>query len=193
MKKYITAFALVASLGFASFSFAANENLAALSEVKSANNKVKVTLKEGLGKVKVAILDTKGKMLHRQTIHVKNGVILPIDLSNLPVGEYHVMIENTKDGDRTFTTVETTTPKSAYPLMAYRKQIDDNSFKLTVIGLDQPGVKVDILDRQGKKIYAESINESGAFTKVYHLSNLKNEDVFIKVVDSQGRSKTLFE
>ena len=193
MKKFITTFALVASLGFASFSFAANENLAALSEVKSANNKVKVTLREGLGKVRVAVLDSKGKYMHQQTVFVKNDVILPIDLSQLPVGEYHVMIENAKDGDRTFTTIETKTPPSAYPLMAYRKHIDDNSFKLTVIGLDQPGVNVEILDRQGKKIYGESINEPEAFTKVYHLANLKNDEVSVRVVDSKGRSKSLFE
>lgn len=194
MKKIITTIALVASLGIASFSYAANENVAALSEVKSANNKVKVTLREGLGKVRVSVLNNDGKKLYVQTLFVKHDVILPIDLSELPVGEYHIMIEDPKEaGDRTITSVETKAPKVTYPLMAYRKQLDDNSFKLTVIGLDKPGVKVQIIDRQGYTVFEEKINEPEAFSKVYHLSNLYNDNVFVKVVDSDGRSKILFE
>jgi len=194
MKKLLT-LALAATLGVASFANASNEGLEEMSSVRSKDKKVAVSLKEGLGKVKLAILDSDGKKLHQQIIKVKEDVQVPYDLSQLPAGEYQVMIEsNIKEpnSETMIYTVETTEAPAALPLMAYGKSLDENSFRLAVIGLEEPGTKVEILDSTGRAIFSEKIDQAEAFTKVYHLKNLSTKDVSLKVTDATGRTKTLY-
>jgi carotenoid cleavage dioxygenase-like enzyme len=193
MKKLLT-LALAATLGVATLANASNEDLKTLSSVKATEKKVSITLREGLGKVRLAIINTDGKKLHQQYVKVKQDVMVPYDLSQLPAGEYHVLIEsNIKEPshDVAMFTVETKDSKSDLPLMAYGKSIDDDSFRLSVIGLEEPGVQVEIFDHKGKTIYSEKIDQPEGFTKVFHLSNLTSKDVSIKVTDSIGRTKYL--
>jgi carotenoid cleavage dioxygenase-like enzyme len=193
MKKLLT-LALAATLGVATLANASNEDLKTLSSVKATEKKVSITLREGLGKVRLAIINTDGKKLHQQYVKVKQDVMVPYDLSQLPAGEYQVLIEsNIKEPshDVAMFTVETKDSKSDLPLMAYGKSIDDDSFRLSVIGLEEPGVQVEIFDHKGKTIYSEKIDQPEGFTKVFHLSNLTSKDVSIKVTDSIGRTKYL--
>jgi len=193
MKKLLT-LALVATLGVATLANASNEDLKTLSSVKATEKKVNITLREGLGKVRLAILNADGKKLHQQFVKVKQDVVVPYDLSQLPAGEYQVLIEsNIKEPshDMAMFSVETKESKSSYPLVAYGKSLDDDSFRLTVIGLEEPGVHVEIFDHKGKAIYSENINQPEAFTKVFHLSNLTTKDVTIKLTDTIGRTKYL--
>jgi hypothetical protein len=139
-------------------------------------------------------LNADGKKLHQQFVKVKQDVMVPYDMSQLPAGEYQVLIEsNIKEPshDMAMFTVETKDSKSDLPLMAYGKSIDDDSFRLSVIGLEEPGVQVEIFDHKGKTIYSEKINQPEGFTKVFHLSNLTTKDVSIKVTDTIGRTKYL--
>ncbi|WP_373520590.1 DUF3244 domain-containing protein [Aquiflexum sp.] len=194
MKKLLT-LALAATLGVATLANASNEDLKTLSTVNATEKKVNITLREGLGKVRLAILNSNGKKLHQQFVKVKNDVIVPYDLSQLPAGEYQVMIEsNIKEPshDVAMFIVETKDSKSSYPLVAYGKAIDNDSFKLSVIGLDQPGVQVEIFDQKGRTIFTENINQAEGFTKVYHLDNLTTKDVSIKLTDKIGRTKNLY-
>lgn len=193
MKKLFT-LALAATLGVATLANASNEDLKTLSSVKASEKKVSITLREGLGKVRLAILNADGKKLHQQFVKVKQDVMVPYDLSQLPSGEYQVVIEsNIKEPshDVAMFTVETKDSKTSMPLVAYGKSIDDDSFRLSVIGLEEPGVQVEIFDNKGKTIYNEKINQPEGFTKVFHLSNLTNKDVSIKVTDAMGRTKFL--
>jgi carotenoid cleavage dioxygenase-like enzyme len=193
MKKLLT-LALAATLGVATLANASNEDLKTLSSVKATEKKVSITLREGLGKVRLAILNADGKKLHQQFVKVKQDVMVPYDMSQLPAGEYQVLIEsNIKEPshDVAMFTVETKDSKSDLPLMAYGKSIDGDSFRLSVIGLEEPGVQVEIFDQKGKTIHAEKINQPEGFTKVFHLSNLTTKDVSIKVTDNIGRTKYL--
>jgi 3,4-dihydroxy-2-butanone 4-phosphate synthase len=193
MKKILT-LALAATLGVATLANASNEDLKTLSSVKATEKKVNITLREGLGKVRLAIMNADGKKLHQQFVKVKQDVMVPYDMSQLPAGEYQVLIEsNIKEPshDMAMFTVETKDSKSDLPLMAYGKSIDDDSFRLSVIGLEEPGVQVEIFDHKGKTIYSEKINQPEGFTKVFHLSNLTTKDVSIKVTDTIGRTKYL--
>lgn len=193
MKKLLT-LALAATLGMASFANASNENIEEMSSVRANEKKVTVTLKEGLGKVRLAILDSDGNKLNEQFVKVKNNVRVPYDLSNLPAGEYQVVIEsNIKEpnSESMVYTVETTEAPAPLPLMAYGKSLDDNSFKLTVIGLEEPGTKVEILNENGKAIFSENIDQPEAFSKVYHLKNFSTKDVTLRVTDAKGRTKFL--
>jgi hypothetical protein len=194
MKTLLT-LALAATLGVASYANASNENIAEMSSVRAKDKKIAVNLAEGMGKVKVSILDRDGKQLHQRNLNVKNTTKLPYDLSEMPSGEYFVVIENTSKNplkDKIVYSVETTDAPQEYPLMAYGKAIDSDSFRLSVIGLDEPGVSIEIFDSNGKTIYEESIKHPEAFTKVYHLKNLQVEDVSLKVTDAKGRTRNLY-
>jgi hypothetical protein len=192
MKTLLT-LALAATLGVTSYANETNEK--ALAEVRAKDSKVSVTLREGAGKVRMVILDPDGKKLHQQTLHVKNDLRVPYDLSKLPAGEYMVMIEsnvNQPFSEKEVFTVETKAAPKALPLMAYGKAIDGDSIKLTVIGLEEPGVKVQIMNSNGKNLYIDKIDEPEAFTRVYTMINVAIEDVFITVSDKKGRVKTLY-
>lgn len=194
MKTLVT-LALAATLGVASFANASNENIAEMSSVRSKEKKIAVNLAEGIGKVKVSILDHDGKQLHKRNLNVKNSMRLPYDLSEMPAGEYFVVIESAPKNpiaDKMVYSVETTESPASPPLMAYGKAIDGDSFRLSVIGLDEPGVSVEIFDAKGKTIFEESIKQPEAFTKVYHLKNLKVEDVSLRVTDAKGRTRNLY-
>lgn len=195
MKTLLT---LLLAIGLCATSFAnsANENITELSSVTTKNNKVVVYLKEGLGKVRLAILDPKGKKLHQQTIRVKNDITVPYDLSALPTGEYRVRIESNlkeKGAEESHVyMVETNAQPIAFPLMAYGKSLDDNTIRLTVIGLEIPGVKVEFMDSKDNKVFMEEINQSEGFVKIYHLDHFFTKDIRIKLTDAQGRAKTLY-
>lgn len=195
MKTLLT-LALAFSLGATSLANAASENITALSSVKANNNKVVVYLKEGLGKVRLAIIDTKGKKLHQQTIWVKNDVKVPYDLSSLPFGEYQVQLEsnlNEKGAEENLVyTVETTEQPIALPLMAYGKSLDEKTIRLAVIGLEIPGVIVEIMNSEGNQVFKEEIAQPEGFTKIYHLDNLSTKDISMRVTDAKGRTKTLY-
>lgn len=191
MKKILT-MALIAALGLSGFAHAAEKSVEALTEVSNSNNRVKVILKEGLGKVKLEVLDLEGKKLHQQTVIVKNDLLVPYNLSELPVGQYQLKIEASNKGLDSETAVydiERKITKDELPLMAYRKDLDDDSFKLTVIGLDAPGVTVEISDRSGKKIFEEKIMQPEAFSKIYTLRNFKSTDVSVQVTDARGKTR----
>lgn len=194
MKKFLT-LALAATLGVASFANANNEKVSSLAEVKNSNNRVRVVLKEGLGKVRLALLDEDGKKLHQQTVFVKNDVLVPYNLSELPAGVYHLMIENSGKGsenDMVIYEVERKEDPINIPLTAFRKDLNENSVKVSVVGLDEPGVQVQFSDRFGKEIYAEFVEQPEAFSKVYTFKNIKAKDVNIHLMDAKGRTKNLF-
>lgn len=194
MKKLLT-LALAATLGVASIANASNEGIEELSSVRSKDKKVAISLKEGLGKVKLEVLDCEGHKLHQQYVMVKEDMQVPYDLSQLPAGEYQISIEsNIKEpsAEKMIYKVETKEAPAPLPLMAYGKSIDENSFRLAVIGLEEAGTKVEILDQNGRSIFSEKIDQAEAFSKVYHLKNLNINEVSLKVTDATGRTKTLF-
>lgn len=192
MKTMIT-FALAAVLGTGSFANAADEKIAQLTTVYAQEKKVEVTLKEGAGKVKVHILDATGKRLYQRTVKVEKDVRVPFDLAALPCGEYQIAVISKENPDNhSIHKVQIAeTPVIEYPLLAYAKPMENNSFKLTVVGLEEPGTKVQLLDTHGRKIYEDKVQATGAFSRVYHLRKLDLENLTVKVSDAQGRIKYL--
>lgn len=186
--------ALASALSFSSLVASASEDLRALSTVNSNYKKINVTLTEGLGKAKISILDADGKSLNSRNVRVKDeNLMVPYDLKNLPAGEYQVKIAT--DQEEVTYTVETSekpTPASALPLMASGKVVDNNTVNLTVIGLDKPGVDVEVYSTEtGEVIYKDHIAQAEGFKKDYSFSKMTTKDIYMKVIDAQGRSKTL--
>lgn len=174
---------------------AADEDLRELSEVSSTFKKINVTLRSEVGTAKISILDQHGKNLSKRKVHVKNtDVVIPFNLNSLPEGEYFVKIAT--EEEEVIYAVETNqkpSPIEDLPLMAYGKAIDENTVNLAVIGLTQPGVKVEIHSSDsGELIYEEFIDQPEAFKKDFSLKGINAQDIYMQLTDSFGRTKTLF-
>ena len=191
MKTLLT-LALAATLGVTSLATAANENVNELSNVQAKDKKITVNLKQGLGKISLAILDQNGKQLHKRFINVKHSLEVPYDMSQLPAGQYHVLIANNGSDEKAVYTVETKEVITEYPLVAYGSTLENNAIRLLVIGLEQPGVQVEFFNQEGKRIFKEQVSQEEGFEKIYNLKNLKPEDINVKLTDSKGRTKTLY-
>ncbi len=191
MKTLLT-LALAATLGVTGLATAANENVNELSNVKAKDKKITVNLKEGLGKVSLSILDQNGRQLHKRFVNVKQSLEIPYDMSQLPAGQYHVLIANSGSDEKAVYTVETKEVITEYPLVAYGNTVENNAIRLLVIGLEQPGVQVEFFNQEGKRIFKEQVSQAEGFEKIYNLKNLKPEDINVKLTDSKGRTKTLY-
>lgn len=193
--KTLFTLALAGALSFSSFAApVADDDLMALSDVKAKFKNVNVLLREGVGEAKIALFDNTGRKLHQRKVKVGDGdLLVPYNLSDLPCGEYKVRISTDDEQvDYTVATFEKPIPASALPLMAYGKIVDDMTVNLTVIGLDEPGVEVEIRYAETNKLlHSEEISEPEGFRKNYKLNGVSPEDVYLNVKDAKGRSKTI--
>lgn len=186
--------ALASALSFGAFSAQASEDLKELSAVNTNYKKVTITLKEGVGAAKVSILTPEGKVLSSRKVNVQDEILrVPYNLINLPAGEYQVKIATNQD--EVFYTVETSDqpiPVSELPLMAYGKSLDENTVRLAVIGLVEPGVQVKIFAVEtGKLIHEEQIDQPEGFIKNFSFDGISTNQIYMKVKDANGRTKTL--
>ena len=187
--------AIASALSFGAFSAQASEDLRELSAVNTHYKNINITLKEGVGTAKISILSADGKLLNRRKVNVQDeNVVVPYNLINLPAGEYQIKIVT--DIDHVLYTVETTDrpiPAPELPLMAYGKGLDDNTVRLAVIGLLEPGVQVKIFaSKTGKLIHEEKIDQPEGFIKNYSFDKVQSNQVYMEVSDSLGRTKKLF-
>ncbi len=187
--------AIASALSFGAFSAQASEDLRELSAVNTHYKNINITLKEGVGTAKISILSADGKLLNRRKVNVQDeNVVVPYNLINLPAGEYQIKIVT--EIDHVLYTVETTDrpiPAPELPLMAYGKGLDDNTVRLAVIGLLEPGVQVKIFaSKTGKLIHEEKIDQPEGFIKNYSFDKVQSNQVYMEVSDSLGRTKKLF-
>jgi hypothetical protein len=76
------------------------------------------------------------------------------------------------------------------PLVAFSRKLDDKAFQLSVVGFDQPGIRVEIADAFGRNIFDQMIDHPKAFTKVYRMKNLEVNGLSVRVTDNRGRSRS---
>ncbi len=193
--KTLFTLALAGALSFSSLAVsAADDDLMALSDVRAKFKKVNVLLKEGVGEAKIALFDKSGRKLHQRKVKVGDSdLIVPYNLSDLPVGEYKVRI-STENEEVAYTvaTFDKPIPKDQLPLMAYGKIIDGQTVNLTVIGLEEPGVGVEIRYAETNKlIHQDQIEQPEGFRKNYKLNGVSPEDVYFNITDAKGRTKTI--
>jgi hypothetical protein len=192
--KTLFTLALAGALSFSSLAATEADDLMALSGVQAKFKKVNVLLKAGVGEAKVSLYDEAGKRLHQKKVKVGEGdIIIPYNLDGLPAGEYQVKITTeSEEIVHSVVTFEKPIPPSEFPLMAYGKVLDGETLGLTVIGLDQPGVDVEIRhELTNKVIHREEISQPDGFRKNYKLKGVSPEDVYLYVTDTKGRSKTI--
>lgn len=193
--KTLFTFALAGALSLSSLAASAADDLLALSSAQAKFKKINVLLKEGVGEAKVAIYDPSGKKLHQRKVKVSDEqLILPYNLDDMPVGEYKVQISTENENvEYKVTTFEPAPAPEALPMVAFGKTIDEETIGLTVIGLTEPGVKVEIRNESSNKlIFSESIDQEEGFRKNYSLRGVAPKDIYVKVTDSKGRVKNLY-
>ncbi len=193
--KTLFTFALAGALSLSSLAASAADDLLALSSAQAKFKKINVLLKEGVGEAKVAIYDPSGKKLHQRKIKVNHEqLILPYNLDDLPVGEYRVKISTEAENvEYKVTTFDPAPAPEALPLVAFGKALDEETVRITVIGLTEPGVNIEIRDEVSNKlIFSESIDQEEGFRKNYALRGVEAKDIYVKVTDSKGRIKNLY-
>lgn len=193
--KTLFTFALAGALSFSSLAANAADDLMALSSVKANFKKVNVLLKGGVGEAKVSLYDQAGRKLHQRKVKVGEGdMIIPYNLTSLPCGDYMVKIATDEEEVAyTVATFEHPAPAVEFPLVAFGKVLDDATLNLIVVGLQEPGVQVEIRSEStNKPIYKEEISQPEGFEKNYKLKGVSPEDVYLYVKDSKGRSKTIY-
>lgn len=187
MKMLLTS-ALVLGLSFFSFADPKDETLMELTSVRTNHQKVIVTFKEPMDKVFISILNADGDLIVKKKYKTKEAVSVPYNLSGLPEGSYQVKIE-TADEIAVYDIKTVERKKIEYPLMAYGKLKDRNTVNLLVVGLEKPGVQVDIYNHLNQKISSEYIDQPEGFSKNYKFSGTRAKDVYFHLKDAQGRSK----
>lgn len=193
--KTLFAVALATSLSFSAFASDAREDLRTLSTVKTNYKMINVTLKEGVGNAKIEILDEEGHKLSQRNVTVKDeSLMVPYNLEQLPDGEYRVkIVTDMEEVTYSVYTVGKPLPVDRLPLSAYGKAIDKNTMRLTVIGLLEPGVNVQVFtSNTGALIYEEDISQAEGFTKNFKFEGMNLDDIYMIVKDAKGRSKKLF-
>ena len=187
MKMLLTS-ALVLGLSFFSFAEPNDETLMELTSVRTNHQKVVITFKEPMDKVFISILDADGDLIAKKKYKTKEAVSVPYNLSGLPEGDYQVKIE-TVDEVAVYDVKTIKRKKTEYPLMAYGKLKDRNTINLLVVGLEKPGVQVDIYNHLNQKISSEYIDQPEGFSKNYKFSGARAKDVYFHLKDARGRSK----
>lgn len=189
--KILLTLALIAGLGFSPANDT-EESINELIKVKAQDQRMKVILPEGIGRVHVNILEADGRFIHTTRVNADRNVIVPFDLSQLPDGEYQIKIKQRDGSEQRIihqVVKELKTPKQ-FPLVAYSKKLDDSSFQLTVVGLDKPGVRVEISDSFGKNLFNQVIDHPEAFSKIYRMENKSLDGLMVRVTDRDGRSRS---
>jgi hypothetical protein len=183
--KILFTIALALSISLSSFA-GPNSKLSQLSGVSYAYDKAKITLLEGAGKVKVSLLDHTGKKLYSQAVNVKENLTIPLDLAQVPYGTYIVRIEN-KDGkiDRVIETKKKPAKKSSFRAIL-KGSNHDNSIKLSVYEMEEPGMTLRVMDNQNKVLHKEIIEEGEPFVRRYLLSHIDKSQVYISLTDKKG-------
>lgn len=193
--KTLFTFALAGALSLSSLAASAADDLLALSSAQAKFKKINVLLKEGVGEAKVAIFDQSGRKLHQRKVNVGDEqLILPYNLVDMPAGEYRIQISNDKEvAEHRVTTFEPSPAAESLPLVAFGKKVDEQTINLTVVGLTEPGVEVEIRDEASNKlIYSDKIDIEEGFRRNYSLRGTSPDQIYVKVTDATGRVKNLY-
>ena len=188
--------ALTLGISFLSFASPKDKTLMELTRISTVYEKVRITFKEPMEKVIISILDAEGGQFTRTKYKTKEPVTIPYDLSDLPAGDYQVKIET--EEETALYQVKTTEYESMKekalkkPLMAYGKLKGKSTITLLVVGLEKPGVKVDIYNQHNQKIASEYIDQPEGFSKDYKFRGLDADKAYFHLKDAQGRSKYVY-
>lgn len=182
--KTLFTIALALSMNFFAYASPENDQLAKNSGVSCRYQKVKITLLNGIGKVRISILDEKGMSLFTDFIKVKEDVVYPIDMANVPTGKYLIRISNKKESSEHWVDIK---PKEiTSPIIeAAVEVIDDQKLKVSVRGINED-LTLKMYNIDHRLLLKEDIKTRRSFSKRIKLQNLRPEHVYFTLTDEKG-------
>lgn len=136
----------------------------------TANGSYKLIYKGDEGHVHFKLVDQSGKVLHDERLKANDGFIRPINLSQLPSGDYTFVIENKSE-----TLMEAVTYISTGDKLAGNIELEQVGRQIEVRGenLGTSTLNVYIYDDKGLLVH-KNIVESNEVDQIYELSNVRS-------------------
>jgi len=141
---------------------------------------------EANSQVNVTLYDVKGRKLYSDRIRSKKGFIQPFNFSNLNEGRYVFEVTD-EEGTIVQEFDHYKTVPSQIKTSVYRVK-DSDKYRLSVVNESEQPVKISIFDSRLNKVYSESIDNPGSFTKTYDLEKLLENGYTFKVSNKKGTS-----
>lgn len=154
--------------------------------VMKSGDVVKVFYKKSSdAKVKITILDQDNKAVFAEEVKNHSGFIRPYNLSQLPEGDYKIVMEDESDKrEESISTVKDHSSALASVLKA-----NEHQFVVTLYSKQEKSVKVSFLDSEENVLFAENYLVEGRMPKLFNLKNI-NGAVTIEVTDDTGIIKS---
>ena len=147
----------------------------------NTNGSYRLIYKGDEGQVKLKLVNEKGNILHDERLRIENGFILPIDLSNMPSGDYTFVVEN--DNEMLY---EAVTFTSTNDQLAKQIRFDRVSDQLELIGSDlAEGLKIRIYDDSNYLVYSDDITSSNV-DQIFDFGRIKSDWVSFVIVNENG-------
>lgn len=170
--------------GSASLAVAGSEKGVAVREGKSTGTFEVYYAADNAGMVTLHIYNEEHTRLYTQRVKSEYGFMLPVNLSNMPYGEYLIEIV---DGNQRQTQVFNYAPIPSGTYVNVHRVANSKQFALTLSKV-QKGTSVNIYDQAANLLYREVIKEDGDFAKLYDLQKVAGTAVSIEV---RERGQTL--
>jgi len=185
--KTLFTFALALSINIMSFASPTKESLATRSGVSYSYQTVKITLLNGIGKVKISVLDAKGMNLFTDYIKIKEDVVYPINMSNVPDGKYLIRISNKEEVSEHW--VDIKAKELTYQAAdAAIEVIDDQKIKVLVKGITGE-MTLKMFNSDHRLLVKDKIKGKRSYSKNYKLENLSVDNVYFTLTDSKGHQQ----
>jgi hypothetical protein len=182
--KTLFTFAVALSIQLATFAMSPSDQLAAHSRVSVSDQKISITLLKGIGKVKISVLDEKGMNLYTDFIKITNNAVYPINMENLPEGNYQVKISN-KEGDIIKWVNVSPSVEKTNMGAASLKVIDQSQVQVTI--KDTPeDLTLKIFTDSHRLLLKEEIQSGDSLNKKYNLQNISSDKVYFTLSDKNG-------
>ncbi|MEM6523177.1 MAG: hypothetical protein AAGF85_03705 [Bacteroidota bacterium] len=179
--KSLTAAALLLIVGSVAFANNSKKDKKSTSSkvavVQNTDQKFKlVYLEEEAGQVKVNIKNSRGSIVHSQSVSNQSGFAQQYDFENLPMGQYTFEIIQ-PDGSKIIQKVEHKEAIAELEIKADLLNInDDKKYRLAVIKYNENPVDVNIYNEKDELIHSETVKSKEGFRKIFDLSEADGEN-----------------
>ncbi|WP_375584888.1 hypothetical protein [Cyclobacterium xiamenense] len=180
---------LLLTFGIVVGSMASEKSLTEITSINNEGQRFTLRLAAAVGPLTVSIYDPEGTLIAKDHYRVDCPLTIPYNLSEVPEGNYKVHVTSSEESVRYAVASKKPTPKRP---MAYARVLDEKTFSLKVLGVEKPGTRVTIYDQNHKRIATDTIDETGGFSKKYHMKFMKVEEIYLCVHDADGRATYLY-
>jgi hypothetical protein len=148
---------------------------------------------EVAGNVSVSIYNEKGELLMEDRIRNVSAFARPYNFDALPAGKYSLVVEDAKGKEtkEIFHLVSAVASANTNLVVKVTAVEGSAKYALSVIGAQIQPVAVKIYDSFGQLVYADSIEETESFRKVYDITKVKGQGLTLEVENSTGVLQTV--